>query len=64
MIPLFAGILYAGAGLGPAVTFLLMAPAGNVLVITLTSDIVSWRIAAFRVRGLLHWEPLDRRSGG
>ena len=33
MIPLFAGIMYAGAGIGPAIAFLLMAPAANIMTI-------------------------------
>ena len=48
MVPIFAGILYAGAGLGPAITFLLMAPASNILAILLTSELISWRIALAR----------------
>lgn len=49
MVPLFAGILYTGAGIGPAITFLLMAPASNILTILLTGEIISWEIAGFRV---------------
>ena len=33
IVPLFAGIYRKGAGLGPAMTFLFFAPAGNVLAL-------------------------------
>ncbi len=49
MVPLFAGILYAGAGIGPAMAFLLMAPASNILAILLTGEILSWELAAVRI---------------
>lgn len=49
MVPLFAGILYTGAGIGPAITFLLMAPASNILTILLTGEILSWELAIVRV---------------
>ncbi len=34
VIPLFAGIYKKGAGLGPAITFLFVAPAVNILALT------------------------------
>ena len=49
MIPLFSGILYIGAGIGPAISFLLMAPAANILTILLTGEIISWQIAIVRI---------------
>ena len=49
MVPIFTGILYAGSGIGPAITFLLMAPAANVLTILLTGEIISWEIAGVRI---------------
>lgn len=49
MVPLFTGILYTGAGIGPAITFLLMAPAANVLTILMTGELISWEIAGVRV---------------
>jgi hypothetical protein len=49
MVPLFAGILYTGAGIGPAISFLLTAPAANILTILLTGEILSWELAAIRV---------------
>ena len=49
MVPLFAGVLYAGAGIGPAISFLLMAPAANILTVLLTGEIISWEIAVVRI---------------
>jgi len=49
MVPLFAGILYSGAGIGPAITFLLMAPAANILTILITGEFLSWEIAGVRI---------------
>jgi len=49
MVPLFSGILFAGAGIGPAIAFLLMAPAANILTILLTGEIISWQIAIIRI---------------
>jgi len=49
MVPLFAGVLYSGAGIGPAMTFLLMAPASNILSILLTGEMISWELAGVRI---------------
>jgi uncharacterized membrane protein YraQ (UPF0718 family) len=49
MVPLFAGILYAGSGIGPAITFLLMAPSANILTILITGEFISWEIAGVRI---------------
>jgi len=49
MVPLFTGILYTGAGIGPAITFLLMAPAANILTILITGEFISWEIAGVRI---------------
>ncbi|MCS7123896.1 MAG: permease [Candidatus Bathyarchaeota archaeon] len=49
MVPLFGGILYAGAGIGPAISFLLMAPAANILTILMTGEMISWEIAGVRI---------------
>lgn len=49
MVPLFAGILYTGAGIGPSIAFLLMAPAANILSILLTGEIISWELAGVRI---------------
>lgn len=51
MVPLFAGMLYSGAGIGPAITFLLMAPASNILAIMLTGELLSWEVAGWRIIG-------------
>jgi len=47
MIPIFGGIL-AGAGVGPAISFPLMAPAANFLALIFTAEIISWKLAAAR----------------
>jgi len=49
MIPLFAGVMYAGGGVGPAITFLLMAPSANILSIMVTGEMLSWELALVRV---------------
>jgi hypothetical protein len=49
MVPLFAGVLYSGAGIGPAITFLLMAPSANILTIILTGEMISWQMAGVRI---------------
>jgi len=49
MVPLFAGVLYSGAGIGPAIAFLLIAPAANILAILLTGEILSWELAGIRI---------------
>jgi uncharacterized membrane protein YraQ (UPF0718 family) len=49
MVPLFAGILYAGSGIGPAITFLLMAPSANILTILITGELISWEMAGVRI---------------
>jgi hypothetical protein len=49
MVPMFAGVLYSGAGIGPAITFLLMAPSSNILAILLTGELLSWELAGVRV---------------
>jgi uncharacterized membrane protein YraQ (UPF0718 family) len=48
MIPIFGGIIATGAGIGPALTFLLMAPAANFLAILFTSELISPLMAAAR----------------
>ena len=49
MIPIFGGLLMAGAGIGPALTFLLMAPAANLMAVIFTIDLISWKIAVARL---------------
>jgi hypothetical protein len=49
MIPIFGGLLLSGAGIGPALTFLLMAPAANVMALIFTATIISEKIMVFRL---------------
>lgn len=49
ILPLFAGIWRRGAGLGPAVTFLFVGPAINILAITYTGAAIGWDIALARL---------------
>lgn len=49
IIPLFAAIKKRGAGLGPAITFLLATPAINPVAIILTFSLLSWKFAVGRV---------------
>ncbi len=48
IVPLFAGIYRKGAGIGPAITFLFFAPAGNVLALAYTGSILGAEFAAAR----------------
>ena len=45
MVPLFSGLIYAGGGIGPALTFLLAAPANNLLADIITIQVLGWQIA-------------------
>lgn len=49
ILPLFAGIWKRGAGLGPAVTFLFVGPAINILAITYTGAMIGFDIAIARL---------------
>ncbi len=49
IMPLFASIQKKGAGLGPAITFLFVGPAVNILAITLTGATIGLDIALARV---------------
>jgi len=49
IMPLFAGIYAKGAGLGPAITFLFVGPAINILAISLTGVAIGMDIAMARV---------------
>ncbi|MFA5144254.1 MAG: permease [Candidatus Omnitrophota bacterium] len=49
IIPLFGGLYKRGAGLGPAITFLLAAPAFNPAAILLTLGLLGWQFAAARI---------------
>src|SRR5512139_3668805 len=49
IVPLFAGIYRKGAGVGPAITFLFFAPAGNVLALAYTGSILGVEFAFARL---------------
>ncbi len=49
IMPLFASIYKRGAGLGPAITFLFVGPAVNILAITFTGAVIGMDIAIARV---------------
>ena len=49
ILPLFAGIWKRGAGLGPAVTFLFVGPAINILAVIYTGAAIGFDIAASRL---------------
>ncbi len=51
VLPLFAGIYSAGAGIGPATAFLYSGPAINVLAIVLTARILGWELGVARAIG-------------
>ena len=49
VIPLFAGIYKKGAGIGPAITFLFVAPAVNILALTYTGTVIGMDLAVARL---------------
>jgi len=49
IVPLFAGIHRKGAGIGPAITFLFFAPAGNILALSYTGIAIGPDIAFARL---------------
>ncbi len=49
ILPLFAGIWKRGAGLGPAITFLFVGPAINILAISYTGAAIGFDIAIARL---------------
>jgi len=49
VIPLFAGIYKKGAGLGPAITFLFVAPAINILALVYTGGVIGFDLAVARL---------------
>ncbi len=49
ILPLFAGIWKRGAGLGPAITFLFVGPAVNILAISYTGAAIGLDIALARI---------------
>lgn len=49
IVPLFAGIYRKGAGIGPAITFLFFAPAGNILALAYTGVAIGPDLALARL---------------
>src|SRR3990167_1594856 len=49
IVPLFAGVYRKGAGIGPAITFLFFAPAGNIMALAYTGSILGPEFAVARV---------------
>ncbi len=49
VIPLFAGIFKKGAGMGPAITFLFIAPAVNILALSYTGTVIGMDLAIARL---------------
>jgi uncharacterized membrane protein YraQ (UPF0718 family) len=48
ILPLFAGIYYRGAGIGPATVFLYSGPAINIMAITLTARVLGLELGIAR----------------
>jgi len=48
IVPLFAGIHRKGSGLGPAITFLFFAPAGNIMALAYTGSVLGAEFAIAR----------------
>jgi len=48
ILPMFAGILKKGSGLGPAITFLYAGPAINILAIVYTAQVLGFDLGAAR----------------
>lgn len=53
VLPLFAGIYAAGAGIGPAAAFLYAGPAINVLAIILTARVLGFELGIARAVGAI-----------
>lgn len=48
IVPLFGGIYRKGAGVGPAITFLFFAPAGNIMALAYTGCVLGLEFAVAR----------------
>ncbi|MHA1793266.1 MAG: permease [Promethearchaeota archaeon] len=48
VIPIYSALLITGAGIGVAMTFLLMAPAANLLTLWITGDYLGWDLVLLR----------------
>ena len=53
VLPLFGGIYFRGAGLGPAIAFLYSGPAINVLAIVLTARVLGIQLGVARAVGAI-----------
>ena len=53
VLPLFGGIYFRGAGLGPAIAFLYSGPAINVLAIVLTARVLGLQLGVARAVGAI-----------
>ena len=53
VLPLFGGIYFRGAGLGPAIAFLYSGPAINVLAIVLTARVLGFQLGVARAVGAI-----------
>ena len=53
VLPLFGGIYFRGAGLGPAIAFLYSGPAINILAIVLTARVLGMELGAARAVGAI-----------
>lgn len=53
VIPVSAGVYYAGASVGATFIILWVAPATNVLALTYTGAVIGWQMAAVRVLSAL-----------
>jgi uncharacterized membrane protein YraQ (UPF0718 family) len=49
VVPIYVGLLVAGASLGTVLTFFLMAPAANFITIVLTGEYLGWDLGLFRL---------------
>lgn len=51
MVSKFAGLIYAGGGLGSALTYLLVASANKLLADIITMQVLGWKIALAHAEG-------------
>lgn len=49
VVPIYVGLLVAGASLGVVLTFFLMAPAANFITIVLTGEYLGWDLGLYRL---------------
>jgi uncharacterized membrane protein YraQ (UPF0718 family) len=53
VLPLFKGIYKKGAGLGPAISFLYSGPAISIIAITMSFQVLGWKIGLARTVGAM-----------